>query len=71
MKERQMKKQNRTGRRQPIEAVHPERTAARSLPDCLLSLATARAPEKRPHGKIEPSAFSRAEMRDIVLEMIG
>ena len=67
-----MKNDNRTAAARLTTAnrpAGPARAEARRLPDCLANLAGPSTPKAR--GKIEPNAFTRAEMRDIVLEMIG
>jgi hypothetical protein len=82
MKESKMKKQNRTAPVNPAQAVQPARPAraeASKLPECLTRLADASTPARRSatdwtaatSRRIEPNPFSRAEMREIVMEMIG
>ena len=70
-----MKNDNRTAAARPTTARNPApsgRAEAKHLPDCLANLATPATSDRRPaRGRIEPNRFSRAEMRAIVLEMIG
>jgi hypothetical protein len=73
VKEKDMKNENRSAAARPTaasRAARPARMGAAQLPECLVSLAAPIAPAAA-RGRIEPNAFSRAEMREIVLEMIG